>query len=364
MATVNVLFDGVSGYMGGTVLYKFKNEQSTRYQSVKLFALVRDANKAEKAEHYGATPLIGSLDDEEAIYQMITSNNITTILHMADTTNWVRQSYLIKALAAVKSDVQKHYVSVAGADSFGPATGWPRKDAVSDLEDCYQQEVDCAVSYERRTVDMNIHNTAEAAGIKSYIVFAPCVYGLGSGFGHVTSIQVPGLIRAAAKDRAAHYTLPGTDGWSIVHVEDIADLFLALLHSSLSKHAPSGKAGGYYFAESGFASWQQMTQTVAKFMYKRGLVDSAEATPWPGLPDKSIAAQSLNCTPGYVSHIFGGLVRLNAQRGATIGWKPKYDESYFFEQFDNEIDPLQEKNFAFEAKKILKHDEIHGEGKH
>ncbi|WWD21815.1 hypothetical protein CI109_106303 [Kwoniella shandongensis] len=334
MATVNVLFDGVSGYMGGTVLYKFKNEQSTRYQSVKLFALVRDANKAEKAEHYGATPLIGSLDDEEAIYQMITSNNITTILHMADTTNWVRQSYLIKALAAVKSDVQKHYVSVAGADSFGPATGWPRKDAVSDLEDCYQQEVDCAVSYERRTVDMNIHNTAEAAGIKSYIVFAPCVYGLGSGFGHVTSIQVPGLIRAAAKDRAAHYTLPGTD------------------------------AGGYYFAESGFASWQQMTQTVAKFMYKRGLVDSAEATPWPGLPDKSIAAQSLNCTPGYVSHIFGGLVRLNAQRGATIGWKPKYDESYFFEQFDNEIDPLQEKNFAFEAKKILKHDEIHGEGKH
>ena len=37
---------------------------------------------------------------------------VTTIVHMADTTNWVRQSYLLNALAKVESSVPKHYITV------------------------------------------------------------------------------------------------------------------------------------------------------------------------------------------------------------------------------------------------------------
>lgn len=143
-----------------------------------------------------------------------------------------------------------------------------------------------------------------------------------------------------------------------MHVEDISRLFLTLLRRSLIDPAPSGKAGGYYFAESGFVSWKTLAEIVGRYMHRRGFTDTPTAQPFASNID---AAPLLNCSPGYVSHIFGGLVRLRAERGATIGWVPQHGGRHLEETFDEEIDHLEAQGFAFEAKKILKHDELHGE---
>ena len=55
----------------------------------------------------------------------------------------------------------------------------------------------------------DIIDTAEAAGVRSYI-FAPCiVYGEGEGFGNHTSIQDVHIVKAARKLRRVYKVDPG-----------------------------------------------------------------------------------------------------------------------------------------------------------
>lgn len=98
-------------------------------------------------------------------------------------------------------------------------------------------------------------------------------------------------------------------------------------------------------------SWKELSDLVAANLHKRGFVDSPEGKQFPGVPeDRSAAVQRLNASPFYYSLVFAGLVNLQAGRGRSIGWVPKYDKRWLVEHFDTEVEPLLAQNFKYGAR--------------
>lgn len=113
----NILITGASGYLGGTLLARWKEAGLNDYD--KLFALVRTDAQAEAVKSYGAEPLSFSLKDEIAVRDAVVNNRITILYYLIDALNSAGQKNFIKALAEVKrlKGGEVHFLHVSGADS-------------------------------------------------------------------------------------------------------------------------------------------------------------------------------------------------------------------------------------------------------
>lgn len=111
----NILVTGASGYLGGTVLARWKEAGLKGYDS--LFALVRKPKDAEAVkELYGANPITFDVTDANEVKGAITRHGITTVLFFLDAYNLKGQINFIQALAQVEKDTGEHvyfiYVSL------------------------------------------------------------------------------------------------------------------------------------------------------------------------------------------------------------------------------------------------------------
>jgi thioester reductase-like protein len=111
--THRVLITGASGYLGGTLLARWKSADLPPYD--KLFASVRTEEQAEGVKQYGATPLNFSMRDEKAIHDVVVDNGITVVFFLIDAMNSTSQCYFIKALAEVKETTGRdvHFLHVS-----------------------------------------------------------------------------------------------------------------------------------------------------------------------------------------------------------------------------------------------------------
>lgn len=111
-----ILLTGASGYLGGTLLARWKSAGLPPYEQ--LYALVRMEEQAQAVKRYGAEPLTFSLKDEAATREAIISNKIDIVLFLVDAFYSDSQVILIKALAEVKkltgNDV--HFLHVSGIE--------------------------------------------------------------------------------------------------------------------------------------------------------------------------------------------------------------------------------------------------------
>lgn len=92
-----------------------------------------------------------------------------------------------------------------------------------------------------------------SGGPKTAIVLPPIIFGTGKGPVNQRSIQVPALARAALLQHVGLYLGRGLSRWGIIHVSDLANLFVKLV-----EHAVNATPGliwnenGLFFAENGF----------------------------------------------------------------------------------------------------------------
>lgn len=92
-----------------------------------------------------------------------------------------------------------------------------------------------------------------SGGPKTAIIFPPIIFGAGKGPGNQRSIQVPSLARAALLQHVGLYLGRGLSRWGIVHVSELADLFVKLVeHAVNATSGPIWNENGLYFAEKGF----------------------------------------------------------------------------------------------------------------
>lgn len=119
----NILITGASGYLGGTLLARWKDANLPAYNT--LYALVRSDQQAHSVKAYGAEPLILDLEDLETVTRTVVQKEISIIYFLVDAFNVHVQKALIAALEQVKENTGRdvHFLHTTGAKAFSSHVG-------------------------------------------------------------------------------------------------------------------------------------------------------------------------------------------------------------------------------------------------
>ncbi|XHG04735.1 hypothetical protein AWENTII_007982 [Aspergillus wentii] len=338
----NILITGASGYLGGTLLARWKSAQLPPYS--KLYALVRSEEQGEAVKQYEAEPLIGNLKDHGSIIQSIVSRKITIIYFLVDAYSSQYQPAMIQALGEVKKQTgqEVHFLHTTGAKQFsrhaGISTEYPLLDTDPKL---YDIQKDAVTSHEFFVQSMKTNriviDTAEEYGVRSYI-FAPCiVYGEGEGFGNRISIQDVAIVKAAKKIRQVYKVDSDHPTWPVCHIIDTINLYLHILRKILTGDDIGHGKHGYFLAASGSMPWEDIYSAMAKALAKRGIVDYATVKQ---ADDAALAqmGKALEVEPSDVPVLLGGKCTFTAVHGQQIGWKAQYPPEHILEAADDEVE--------------------------
>lgn len=82
MSSHRILITGASGYLGGTLLARWKHAGLPAYD--KLYALVRTDAQAQAVQQHGAEPLAFDARDETAVRKAVVDNRITIVYYLID----------------------------------------------------------------------------------------------------------------------------------------------------------------------------------------------------------------------------------------------------------------------------------------
>jgi len=109
----------------------------------------------------------------------------------------------------------------------------------------------------------------------------------------------------------------GNNLWTEVHVQDLSNVFLALVTAALEG---GGKATwndeGYYFSENGDFVWGDVARAIAKIAFEKKLINSPEID--------SISTEEADKLTGHGSYLWGMNSRGRAIRARKLfGWEPK-----------------------------------------
>lgn len=113
MSSHRILITGASGYLGGTLLARWKDADLPAYD--KLYALVRTDAQAEAVKQYGAEALTFDSRDETAVLKAVVDHKITIVYYLIDAVRSEAQVNFIKALAEVKKATgqEVHFLHVS-----------------------------------------------------------------------------------------------------------------------------------------------------------------------------------------------------------------------------------------------------------
>jgi nucleoside-diphosphate-sugar epimerase len=144
---------------------------------------------------------------------------------------------------------------------------WDGIDEVTSIPD---------VALHRNVDKIILRSNADSAGnIQSAIVCPPCIYGPGRGPDNQRSMQVYDMAKAALKRMKGFVVNDGVNMWTQVHVQDLSEVYLALVTAALSPDG--GKATwnkeGYYFAESGEFCWGDIGRKIGEIAFKNKLIN-------------------------------------------------------------------------------------------
>jgi len=270
---MNVLLTGSTGYIGSAVL------DALLGRGHDVLAVVRSEAAAQKLAGSGATAVVGDLGDREWLAAAL--RGVDGAIHLAaasDGTSAQLDDGVIDAVLAAFAGTDKPYLHTSGIWIWGEG---------ADLTEQTPQQPPAIVTWrvarEQRLLDADVRATVVAPGI---------VYGHGGG------IPV-GVVAGGARDEDGALLLvgDGTQHWTTVHVEDLADLYVLALEA--------GGPGGRLIAASG----QNPTAR-----------EVAEAV------GGAVRAESADATRARLGTAFADALLLDQQatgsRARALGWRP------------------------------------------
>ncbi|KAF4829480.1 hypothetical protein CGCTS75_v006752 [Colletotrichum tropicale] len=338
----NILITGASGYLGGTLLARWKEADLDGYD--KLFALVRTDAQAEAVKSHGAEPLSFSPKDEVAVRDAVVNNRITIVYYLIDALNSAGQKNFIKALAEVKrqTGADVHFLHTTGAKIFSSHAGAPTDRPLLDTDpDLYsiQKAQKAPVPIMQTAVDTNniVIEEAAAQGVKAYI-FAPCiVYGKNEGFGNPISIQTRDIVKVARAAGRVYSITSGRPTWPVCHVTDNATLYLQILRSILNGDSPGSGKNGYYLASAGSVVWDDLYAAMAKALLKRGIISTDEVVQ-ADQKAVDIMAGGMGVYASLVEMGLAGKCTFTSRHGSEIGWKARYPPEHILDTAEAEVE--------------------------
>ncbi|GAQ44962.1 hypothetical protein AtubIFM56815_009457 [Aspergillus tubingensis] len=310
MESRTLLITGVSGYIGGSVLSAILRTKDTWAANLKVSALVRSESQATKVRELGVSPELFSSFDE------------------LDRLEEVGKGFDSVRRQTTNADV--HYIQISGTSNLSdrPYTeGYIDTHVFSDEEDIYSFEKyrESRETYFQRITDIAVIEEGEAAGVTTYIVMAPTIFGLGSGPFNRFSMQLPTMIADALRTGSCSVVSEGDTVWNHVHIEDLAALHLVLLqHIFRGIKIPSGRKG-IYFCETGEHSHLEFSEYLAKAGHKLGVFPSSKVAKITiqEAGEKWVFGNTSSAELGFASNS-----RTKAVLARNLGWAPSHADEW------------------------------------
>lgn len=286
--------------------------------------MVRNSDKGAKvAARFPKIRLVyGTLDSTELITTEASSADI--VLNCADCDHVACAEALIAGLA--RSGRKSYLIHVSGAaivslpDYVENTYGISREKVYDDWDNLTEVTVSLPDTAFHRNVDKIIlgANEASAGNIQSAIVCPPTIYGPGRGPDNNRSIQVYDMVKATLERMKGFIVGEGLNRWNEVHVQDLSELFLALVTAALSPDG--GKASwnkeGYYFAENGEFAWGDVGRKIGEFAFKNKLINHEGVD--------HLTKEEADTLRPFGSVLWGTNSRCTAIRAKKLlGWTPK-----------------------------------------
>lgn len=154
-----------------------------------------------------------------------------------------------------------HWIQISGASALAAAEladknripGSPSSIVFDDLDGVTAIH-DVIKKHPNRAVDNYVLAVAENSHhIHTALVIPPIIYGKGEGPVSQRSMQIPELAKATLQRRRGFQVGKGENRWSNVHIQDLGQLFVALVRAALSEKpgADIWDLNGVYLTGSG-----------------------------------------------------------------------------------------------------------------
>ncbi|KAJ6440999.1 NAD dependent epimerase/dehydratase family protein [Purpureocillium lavendulum] len=342
MGSTKLLITGATGYIGGSVLSTLLASSNPQIKDLTITALVRKPEHVELLKKKGVNGVIFTgLDDIEAVRKAASQNDI--VVNTAIAYHAKAAEAIIDGLADRQRETGKpaHLIHTSGTSSLGdrPITGTYTETRVfSDLKDdiyAYERQREDLEQYPQRTTDLVVFEKGEAAGVKTYILMSPTIYGIGSGFFNRTSIQIDAIMRAAKKQGHTSVMGPGAAQWDHVHIDDLVQLYELVVAKLLRGDALPANKKGLYFNETGHHTWREVSEQVARTGRAAGFLPTDEVRELP-LAAAADAFGGKTLPPEFAELGFASRARTTADLAREIGWSPKKTRKDFEDSFAEE----------------------------
>jgi nucleoside-diphosphate-sugar epimerase len=210
---MKVLITGGSGYLGQATIRAL---QRHGHQAV---ALARSDDADRVVTELGATVVRGGLTDLDVLHK--TALDVDAAIHLAQDYSPDTAGIDLGAASAIQDGLgSRPYVHTGGVWVYGNTEG---------VVDETAPQAPPPITAWRGDNERRILQRARSGG-HPVLVMPGVVYGRGGGL-------IDQFIGAPGRAGAAHYIGAGDNRWAVVHVEDIAELYVAALASP---------AGGVY----------------------------------------------------------------------------------------------------------------------
>ena len=242
---MNVFVTGATGYIGGSVAAHLAAAGH------RVSGLVRSPAKADAVRALGIRPVLGTLDDKDALAQAAQSAD--AVINAASADHKGAAVALLGALAGSG----KPFIQTSGSSIVGTRARGHRSDAIFD-EDA---PVKPSPARAARVALNELILSYRDRGTRPVIICPSLIYGRGHGV-EPDSMQVPLLMDLARKRGCAAHAGPGENIWSNVHIDDLVVLYALALEK-----AP---AGAFYFAENGENSMREVCEAINRALRFEG----------------------------------------------------------------------------------------------
>jgi nucleoside-diphosphate-sugar epimerase len=205
---MRIFLTGASGYIGTAVAERL------RAAGHELTGLARSDAAAAKLKSAGIQPLRGDFSDPKSVGSAARAAD--GVISLATTYDPAIDGPAIDAILGALAGSNKPFIYTSGIWSHGDTGG----KVVDETSPPNPAEL---VRW-RQKVEERVLEGAKR-GIRSVVIRPAIVYGRGGG--------IPaGFVESARKEGAARYVGTGKNRWPLVHVDDLADLYLLALEKA------------------------------------------------------------------------------------------------------------------------------------
>jgi nucleoside-diphosphate-sugar epimerase len=276
---MSIFLTGATGFIGSAVL------RQLRLQGRDVTALVRSPDKAAKIEALGATAVIGDITDTGLLTeQAIESDGVIHLASPGDASSRDVDDALVTAVLAGLEGSDKRYVHTGGIWVWG---------SNPDITEDSPRNAPPITAWREEVETRVLH----AQGVSGSLIAPAVVFGHGAG--------IPALLTDVQEgDDAVRLVGDGSQHWTTVHVDDLAELYILAFDL--------GEAGSTYIGASGENPTVRQLGEAAAF--GQGL-------------DSRVEEQTVEETRARLGEAFADALLLDQQaRGSAaridLGWEP------------------------------------------